>query len=385
MQPDFDKAGFKSAVQAAVDGQQRLAVKEAARALFNSLQPAERFGVKAEWTDTVGKRSVTSAFDIAAMSIEPLGFGFKFPKSHYTRIPTIDAKVIADELHINLTIDPIVITEKDKATGKYVFEVVVDAKELDLSLVNDPTKYAGYKTTYKVYDDNSSSWKDVDVVDVKKLLNDISKDTQIKAYVDLTSKFEEIFGQFNANFNNFNDAVAGINKQIDDIAAQVNSYVDRANNWINRINNVLDNLGNAVQPVLIWSDGKNAGELGGFVSANYAVGTVVPKGGEVALAATSYSLELFAPAYKKSLIVTNAYKGGLSAQSGKSADLEEAVVNLNKDLKAKGFDVFSGNSLKNQYIFKAKGYEGITFEIAYTAVDYEGKIAGRKFYLTVGE
>ena len=27
---------------------------------------------------------------------------------------------------------------------------------------------------------------------------------------------------------------------------------------------------------------------------------------------------------------------------------------------------------------------GVTYEIAYTALDYAGKIAGRKFYLTVG-
>lgn len=396
MQPDFDKAGFKSAVKAAVNNQARLAVKEAARALFNSLQPAERFGVKAEWTDTVGKRSVTSAFDVAALSIEPLGFGFKLPSSKYTRIPTINAKVIADELHINLTIDPIVVTEYDKATGKYVFEVVVDAKELNLSLINEDGKYDAYKTTYKIWHDKNTNgviddgeWEEVKVItadNVKKLLNDIQKDTKIVAYVDLTSKFEELFGQFSASFTKFNDAVGGINKQIDNIAAQVNSYVDRANNWINRINNVLDNLGNAVQPVLTWSDGKNAGELGGCVSANWAVGTVIPQGGQVALTATSYSLELFAPAYKKSLIVTNAYKNGFAAQgsAGKASGLEDAVIAFNKDLKANGFDVFSSNSLKKQYIFTAKPeWAGITFEIAYTAVDYEGKIAGRKFYITV--
>jgi ABC-type transporter Mla subunit MlaD len=385
MQPDFDKAGFKNAVQAVVNNQARLAVKEAARALFNSLQPAERFGVKAEWTDTVGKRSVTSAFDVAALSIEPLGFGFKLPSSKYTRIPTINSKVIADKLHINLTIDPIVITEYDKATGKYVVKVEVDAKELDLSLLDNPE----YKIKYYTYEkkDDPSSMIEVALVDVEKLLKDpnFQKDVKIVAIIDVTPMFEEMFGQFNATFTKFNDAIGGINKTIDDVAASVNSYIDRANNWINRINSVLDNLGNAVQPVLIWSDGKNAGELGGFVSANYAVGTVVPKDGQLALIPTSYSLELFAPAYKKSLIVTNAYKGGLSAQSGKDINLEEAVVALNKDLKAKGFDVFSSNSLKNQYIFNAKGYEGITFEIAYTAVDYEGKIAGRKFYLTVGE
>ena len=140
--------------------------------------------------------------------------------------------------------------------------------------------------------------------------------------------------------------------------------------------------------MLIWSDGKNAGELGGCVSGNYAVGTVVPKDGEVALTATSYSLELFAPAYKKSLIVTNAYKKGFAAQgsAGKASGLEDAVIAFNKDLKENGFDVFSSNSLKKQYIFTAKPeWAGVTFEIAYTAVDYEGKIAGRKFYLTVGE
>ncbi len=385
MQPDFDKAGFKSAVKSALDGQARLGVKEAARALYNSLQPVERFGVKAEWTDTIGARSVTSAFDVAAFSIEPLGFGFKLPSSKYTRIPTINSKVIAEKLHINLTVDPIVITEYDKATGKYVVKVEVDAKELDLSLIDNPEYYIKYYT-YESKDD-PSSMKEVEVVDVKKLLKDpnFQKDTKIVAFIDVTSMFEEMFGQFNAAFVNFNDAVGGINKTIDDVAAQVNSYIDRANNWINRINNVLDNLGNAVQPVLIWSDGQNAGELGGFVSANYAVGTVVPKGGELALIPTSYSLELFAPAYKKSLIVTNAYKGGFSAQSGKDASLVDAVKAVNADIKAKGFDVFSGTSLKNQYIFNSKGYEGITFEIAYTAVDYEGKIAGRKFYLTVGE
>ena len=373
MQPDFDKAGFKSAVQAAVNNQARLAVKEAARALFNSLQPAERFGVKAEWTDTVGKRSVTSAFDVAALSIEPLGFGFKLPSSKYTRIPTINSKVIADKLHVNLTVDPIVITAQDKETGKYIILV-----EIPMAYISNEGTFGGYTVYPYTY--------------IKELagtyyLSGGYTAREGYAYIDFTPMFEEFFGQVNARFIEFNKASDGINKTIDDVAASVNSYIDRANNWINRINSVLDNLGNAVQPVLIWSDGKNAGELGGFVSANYAVGTVVPKDGQLALIPTSYSLELFAPAYKKSLIVTNAYKNGQSAQSaaGEANGLADAVVALNKDIQDKGFGKFSGNSLKKQYIFNAKGYEGITFEIAYTAVDYEGKIAGRKFYLTVGE
>ena len=392
MQPDFDKAGFKSAVKSALDGQARLGVKEAARALYNSLQPVERFGVKAEWTDTIGARSVTSAFDVAAFSIEPLGFGFKLPSSKYTRIPTINSKVIGEKLHVNLTVDPVVITAQDKETGKYIVLVEIPEMILDpnkVVIMNDGTARtemsSGQNMYYKVGDELYYGYVYYSgLSDYLSLYGEYELRSGY-AYIDFTPMFEEFFGQINARFIEFNKASDGINKTIDDVAAQVNSYIDRANNWINRINNVLDNLGNAVQPVLIWSDGKDAGELGGFVSANYAVGTVVPKGGELALIPTSYSLELFAPAYKKSLIVTNAYKGGFSAQSGKDASLVDAVKAVNADIKAKGFDVFSGTSLKNPYIFNSKGYEGITFEIAYTAVDYEGKIAGRKFYLTVGE
>lgn len=392
MQPDFDKAGFKSAVKSALDGQVRLGVKEAARALYNSLQPVERFGVKAEWTDTIGARSVTSAFDVAAFSIEPLGFGFKLPSSKYTRIPTINSKVIAEKLHVNLTVDPVVITAQDKETGKYIVLVEIPEMILDpnkVVIMNDGTARtemsSGSNMYYMIGDDLYYGYVYYSGLSDYLTLYGEYELRSGYAYIDFTPMFEEFFGQINARFIEFNKASDGINKTIDDAAAQVNSYIDRANNWINRINNVLDNLGNAVQPVLIWSDGQNAGELGGFVSANYAVGTVVPKGGELALIPTSYSLELFAPAYKKSLIVTNAYKGGFSAQSGKDASLVDAVKAVNADIKAKGFDVFSGTSLKNQYIFNSKGYEGITFEIAYTAVDYEGKIAGRKFYLTVGE
>ena len=392
MQPDFDKAGFKSAVKSALDGEKRLAVKDAARALYNSLQPVQRFGVKAEWTDTIGARSVTSAFDVAAFSIEPLGFGFKLPSSKYTRIPTINSKVIGEKLHVNLTVDPIVITAQDKETGKYIVLVEIPEMVLDpnkVVIMNDGTARtemsSGQNMYYKIGDELYYGYVYYSgLSDYLSLYGEYELRSGY-AYIDFTPMFEEFFGQINARFIEFNKASDGINKTIDDAAAQVNSYIDRANNWINRINNVLDNLGNAVQPVLIWSDGQNAGELGGFVSANYAVGTVVPKGGELALIPTSYSLELFAPAYKKSLIVTNAYKGGFSAQSGKDASLVDAVKAVNADIKAKGFDVFSGTSLKNQYIFNSKGYEGITFEIAYTAVDYEGKIAGRKFYLTVGE
>lgn len=369
MQPEIDKEGFKDAVKKAVDGQKRMAVKEIARALFNSLQPVQRFGIQAKWYDDVKKSDVlyTSAYDVAAFTLNPLGFGFKVPSGKGTRIPTIDKKLIADELHINLTVDPLVVTAFDKETGKYALYLEVAEVDLDKNLIikdgaGNPV-YNGYTLIYKS-----------DLVNKGRVL------------IDVTKLFEQMYGDFNAALeSNFNNANASINDRLDDIAAAINSYVDNANSWINRVNNLIDRLGDAVQPVLLWSDGKNAGELGGFVSANYAVGTAVKAGKEIALVPTSYSLELFAPAYKKSLLVTNAYKGGFSAQSaaGEASGLVDAVKTFSEQFK--DYAVFEGNAFAPIAVKADSKFAGITFEIAYTAMDYEGKIAGRKFYLTVVE
>ena len=378
MQPEIDKEGFKAAVKKAVDGQRRMAVKEIARALFNSLQPVQRFGIQAKWYDDVKKSDVlyTSAYDVAAFTLNPLGFGFKVPSGKGTRIPTIDKKLIADELHINLTVDPLVVTAQDKATGKYIMLVEIPLLALDADLLAQYS-WGGTYQGYPIY---------FDIDDTTTYVFDGVEFREGYAYIDFTKLFEQMYGDFNAALeSNFNNANASINKRLDDIAAAVNSYVDNANSWINRVNNLIDRLGDAVQPVLLWSDGKNAGELGGFVSANYAVGTAVKAGKEIALVPTSYSLELFAPAYKKSLLVTNAYKGGFSAQSaaGEASGLVDAVKTFSEQFK--DYAVFEGNAFAPIAVKADSKFAGITFEIAYTAMDYEGKIAGRKFYLTVVE
>ena len=66
--------------------------------------------------------------------------------------------------------------------------------------------------------------------------------------------------------------------------------------------------------------------------------------------------------------------------------MTDCVKSLNNEIKKQKFDLFTGVSLDKVFDFEAKAdCAGVTFEIAYTAVDYEGKIAGRKFYVTVAE
>ena len=134
MQPKIAKDQFKEAVKLATDGKKRMAVKEVARALFNSLQPVQRFGIQAKWYDDVKDDMVryTSAYDIAAFTLDPLGFNFKLPAGKYTRVPTINKHLIAEELHIDdINVEMPVITAENKANGDYIVFVEVPELKLD--------------------------------------------------------------------------------------------------------------------------------------------------------------------------------------------------------------------------------------------------------------
>ena len=195
--------------------------------------------------------------------------------------------------------------------------------------------------------------------------------------------YTEIYGDLAANYAGMDALVGSLNKRVNYMVKWIdryNYYASKADKWIARANDML-------QPVMLWCDGENVGQLGGQVSGNYAFGTFVPAGGAVALVPTTYTLELLAPTFKKSVVCTNVYKDGWSAQgAGDRLGMETALKAVNKALKDGGFDLYESQSLKDAFIFEAKEeYKGMTFEFAYTALDYTGQVAGRKFYLTVDE
>lgn len=339
------------------------AAMDLARAVYGSLEPLQRFGVRAEWQDTIGLRSYTSAYDIAATVVSPLGFGFKIPDTKYTRLPVFDTNYLKNKFHIKGSVNPIVMTTNE--SGKVIVHVVIPNMTISGLLDIFGTDAVSGNT---IIIDNATCTYTI---------------TNGNADIDFTPVYEQIYGQIHASLNTFNSVLAQANDRIDYIV----SWIDRYNHYATKANSFIRNANNLLQPVLLWCDGENVGQLGGIVSGNYAVGTVVPAGGAVALVPTSYTLELLAPAYKKSVVCTNVYKEGWSAQgAGDRLGMESALKAVNQALKDGGFDLFEGQSLKNAFVFDAKeDYKGMTFEFAYTAVDYSGQIAGRKFYLTVGE
>jgi len=210
------------------------------------------------------------------------------------------------------------------------------------------------------------------------------------AYIDFTPIFDELFGRFNDAFAGLNTLDTQFNGKIDNIVDQVNYYINKYNSIADRVNNAINSLpvriNNMLQPVLLYQSAKGFSRMSAsFLAGGTHLALNGQAEGEISILPTSYSLELLAPSYKKSLLVTNVYKtvdGKVQSAQGVQGDLEAALKDLNGQLA--DYACFSSYT-KGAKLQVKKEYAGMTFEIAYTAVDYNGKVAGRKFYFTVAE
>ena len=93
--------------------------------------------------------------------------------------------------------------------------------------------------------------------------------------------------------------------------------------------------------------------------------------------ATSQTMELIVPMARKHVAVTNVFKGDASAQDGNS-DCKSKLTAANSGEKMNV--VLDGNERVIELNGLASGY---VYEIAYSALDFHGKIAARKYYIKI--
>ena len=171
--------------------------------------------------------------------------------------------------------------------------------------------------------------------------------------------------------NNLVDKINGYEKTITDT---VDNFLDRIRGYIDKINNVaikaINNTNQLFQPFMVASTEKGTKRLSG--SKNYP--TVLTS--NVKLFATTQTMELFVPLARKHVAVTNVFKGNASAQGGNS----DCISKLRAANTGKLNTVLDGN----ERILNMKNLEpGYEYEIAYSALDFHGKIATRKYYITI--
>jgi hypothetical protein len=171
--------------------------------------------------------------------------------------------------------------------------------------------------------------------------------------------------------NNLVDKINSYEKTITDT---VDNFLDRIRGYIDKINNVtikaINNTNQLFQPFMVASTEKGTKRLSG--SKKYP--TVLTT--NVKLFATTQTMELFVPLARKHVAVTNVFKGNASAQGGNS----DCISKLRAANSGKLNTVLDGN----ERVLNMKNLEsGYEYEIAYSVLDFHGKIATRKYYITI--
>ena len=399
-----DAAALKDVAKNVLDklrqpGKTRLNIGDAATTIartFNNRLTAYALQAEQTYTDANGKeqtRTITSKMSLAATAIKPVSYNFlkdnetlknldlpSFPtiqsklnfndyKFNWTPIEglgtvktSVTLKDMPDLDNIKVTIDGVVQAPKvnvDKATisfGKTELQGTVseDGKHVIVDL-GDLEK-------------NTKADVQVSIGDIKINPDDVKVTLDTSATKDMTYDVEIPMDEFNKIIDNINRQVGNMIGNVNNIIDKVQNYAETIdgqyitgiNNFIQKFENLLRKSNSLLQPAMFYVT--NGGSWGQLAREDVGASYLKLQGGKAStvLVASSYTGEIFAPAFKKYVHVTKAPAGA-----------HVTGTNLNK--------VIDGNLHKIGFEADKEG----TYEITYEAVDYSGVNVVKKFYVKV--
>jgi peptidoglycan hydrolase CwlO-like protein len=211
-------------------------------------------------------------------------------------------------------------------------------------------------------------------------------DKTVPVTLDITDTIDEIWGNVQSSVNptleQVEDIVKDVNTLLDElndyhakIDAKVDEYADQVSSYVTRINNKLvsfiNNFNDRLQPVLLASDGKGSK----FLSEASEYPTEMGK--DINFAPTTWTLEYLVPLAKKHVAVVDVINGSKSAQGGDATCLAE----LKRVNSSPTFNNVLPGETRRVYATDMK--TGYVYVIAYSALDFHGKIAARKYYVKI--
>lgn len=369
---------------------------------FNGILPAN--AVKAQWSVDATDYAVYSNYNVAATAFKPLSYKFlyghetshKFPTINPIELPEINIKdyINFDDLHMpQITIDKENIKFKLNISDITIdnlsqIQITVDMPT-DFKIVTDPItgeNKVTYTTKPEVYTVSEQDMKrladelakaigdsisgDVETA-VNQVVDDIVKEIQ-RAMEEALNGQDGLLTQIKDKLDNLNQTLA------DKIRDNFGAYVDRLNNYIGKINSLTNRLNNIIKDPNHYLQVTMLYEFNGEyhqLSNNKYVPTYVKLAGGDAmeLFPTSYTAEIAAPSFKKYVAVTNVYDANGNSN-------QTLIDNANSQQFMN--EVVDGGRLSIALPLPAAA-AGYTYEIAYSALDYQGVTSTQKFYITV--
>ena len=373
---EFDKGALAAAAKNALNElinpkENDLDLSMIASALYKNIPVLTAYGVKAEYylynpntetlelTKTV--KHAVSDYDIAAFAVKPVSYNFL--KDNATldklsdwavenfRLPSLSSKLdkVIDALNVEISYD--------KADEFYTYSVITLNGLFCQQDGNDVVIY-GQGT-----DLNNGQLIDGELYRIKNA-------TVEKKFVSTGGSAAEFVFVIKTKDSTIADLLASANKQIagklqpiKDVLSNVNAkwenVIAKVNPLLSKVASKIGSANKLLQPTILYVDQNGnpntLSTIGGRLGTRF-VGT-----GATTLYATSWTAELLAPAYKKSISVLE--KGAtVTLTNGKSA--------------AEPFD-----GSVNKVIFNAE--KAGTYTIVYKAIDYSGVEVEKTFNVVV--
>ena len=394
-----DAAALKDVAQNVLDklrqpGKTRLNIGDAASTIartFNNRLTAYALQAEQKYTDANGEeqtRTITSKMSLAATAIKPVSFNFLADNETLKNLdlpsfPTIQSKLNFNDYKFNWTPIEGLGTVKTSVTLKDMPDIDNIKVKLDGEIVvpkptvDSKVWLVGKETvTGKVNEDGTvtidfgqlGAKAEVNIGDVKVNPDGIKVTVDTSATKDMTYDVEIPMDEFNKIIDNINSQVGNMIGNVNNIIDKVNNfaetidgqYITGINNYIQKFENLLRKSNSLLQPAMFYVT--NGGSWGQLAREGVGASYLKLQGGKAStvFVASSYTGEIFAPAYKKYVHVTDAPAGA-----------HVTGTNLNK--------VIDGNLHKIGFEADKEG----TYEITYEAVDYSGFKVAKKFYVKV--
>lgn len=311
----------------------------------------------------VEKHQVAPTYDMAAFAVEPLSFN--------------TLKDNQSLKNLGLALDKYMIPTLSDKLGKFMdaLDVQVELSE-DKKNLNVYTIVALADVTVQYDNATKKAWFEKNGAPIAG--SEIKNVTEVKEITstDLEGGHVQKVYKIKTTDSTIADVVAELNKQlntklqpvkdaIQNAANKWDSAIQPVNTLLHKINAKIGNVNELLQPTLLYKN-SNTDDWNTLSTLGGRLGTRMTGTGSTVLVATSWTGELLAPAYKKSVYV----KGNPF----------EAKVTLMDDTTPA--EKIAGSTQK--VLFTATtAAKGKSYTIVYEAVDYSGVSAKKEYHITV--
>lgn len=354
----IDYSGIKDAVKSALKNRTKENIAEAALEILQGISnDVPAYGMKASWTDSNEEtHSIYSQYNLATVAVKPLSFSFMKDKTFHSvpgfgKIRNLVSNVIKrvkvklpDFKKYKIRFQSIIVGDDitTDAEGRILVPIkaIVEADGKTVEVAMDGVYGDDTETLTQLVDEINQRWGAGSDVDKKlaDLFNEIEETNNFQTYIDETKS---------------------------DLYQLAEGYINKVEKTI------LKFMNNAHRTLYITMLAQQNNKMA-MLSSSLANPTKA-EAAEMTLIPTTYTVQYFAPVYKKFVAVTNVY----DAATGAELDLGEAqslaaAANGGENM----FKVVDGQ--KN---CKFQGEAGKVYELTYTAVDFLGVVMIKKFYV----